>query len=128
MSLNRDNEPVKRVPPSAKKIAFDEIVIGLLKAIESADYQSRVDIENDLVKMGKMSVKELVVALDSSNRLVRSHSAMALIRIGDDSIQPLLGRYKGFPEYSWMLEFIVSEITGSTDILDYNDYCESLAS
>lgn len=128
MPLNRDQETVKRLAATSKTIAFSEIVISLLKSIETAEYQLRVDIENDLVKMGKISVLELVNALDSSNKLVRSHSAMALIRIGSESIEPLLNKYKNSTQYHWMLSFIIAEITGSTDLLDYSNYCETLAS
>lgn len=128
MPLNRDQETVKRVARCRNTIAFSEFVLNLLESLETAEYQLRVDIENDLVKMGKMSVSELVNALDSSNKLVRSHSAMALIRIGNDSIEPLLDKYLNSIEHNWMLSFIIAEITGSTALLDYSNYCETLAS
>lgn len=128
MPLNRDQEAVKLIISNSKTLAFNEVVLNLLKALETAEYQLRVDIENDLVKMGKMSVNELVNVLDSSDMHVRSHSAMALIRIGTDSIKPLLNKYKKYPDYHWMLSFIILEITGSTDLLDYDNYYDSLAS
>lgn len=128
MPLNRDQEAVKLIISNSKTVAFNEVVLNLLKALETAEYQLRVDIENDLVKMGKMSVNELVNVLDSSDMHVRSHSAMALIRIGTDSIMPLLNKYKKYPDYHWMLSFIILEITGSTDLLDYDNYYDSLAS
>lgn len=128
MPLNRDQEAAKRVASCRNTIAFSELVLNLLESLETAEYQLRVDIENDLVKMGKMSVHELVNALNSSNGLVRSHSAMALIRIGNDSIEPLLDKYLNSIDHNWMLSFIIAEITGSTELLDYSNYCESLAS
>lgn len=133
MSLKRDFECTKfknysSGPGSDKKYSSYDVVYFLIRALETADYQLRVDIENDLVKIGKKAVYALVEALNSSHEKVRSHVAMALIRIGADCIEPLNNKFKNNPEYHWVVDFIASEINEPNKIITANNYYESMAS
>ena len=113
---------------SNKKILAHDVVSFLLKVLENADYQLCVDIENDLVKFGNKAIKYLVSGLESSNNQVRRHSAMALIRIGSECIEPLKNEYNNKPHYQWMVDFIITEINDIDDFLIDDNYCISIAS
>lgn len=133
MSLTRDLKFIKLANYSStfisnRKLLSHEIVLYLLKALENADYQLSVDIENDLVKIGKTAIKTLIKSLENSNEKVRSHVAMVLIRIGADIIEPLVNEYENRPDYDWLVDFIISEIKGSQKAIVNDDYHKSMAS
>ena len=100
----------------SKNIALShDMALYLLKALESADKSLYADIENDLVDLGEDAIKPLIKSLNHKHPKVRSCAAMALIRIGNKAIDPLMKEYLPKQEYHWMLEYIVSEINGSDD-------------
>ncbi|MEW5822659.1 MAG: hypothetical protein AB1782_20870 [Cyanobacteriota bacterium] len=133
MSLKRDSKGTKSITQKAslisgRKNSANDDVLFLLKALNTTDHQLCVDIENDLVKIGKKAINQLIEALENTNNKVRSHAAMALIRIGSDSIEPLVSVYKNKSSERWMADFIISEIVCSKELLVTNSYYESMAS
>jgi HEAT repeat protein len=133
MSLVRDLGFMRLIKYSSvfdsnKKIFSNDLVLYLLKALESSEYPLSADIENDLVKLGKKAIKPLVRVLESPNTKVRSYAAMALIRIGSDIVEPLKKEFEGKEEYQWMVDFIVSEINGSSEPLANGNFFKSIAS
>ncbi|MBY0450957.1 MAG: hypothetical protein K2X01_10070 [Cyanobacteria bacterium] len=93
-----------------------ELVAYLLRALENADARFASDIETLLTHGGDAIVPDLVAALNHSNPTVRGTAAMALIRIGSASVQPLKQFYTRHLKPSkieWIVAFILQEL-GST--------------
>jgi hypothetical protein len=110
-----------------KNILSHDVVYYLIKALENADASLSSDIENDLVRIGKKSIMPCIEALKNPNQKVRKHAAMALIRIGVDSIEPLSVTKASSPEMEWAVEYIVSEILGSQQALSQQNLAQPLA-
>lgn len=133
MSLIRDLGFMRLIKYSSvidsnKKFLSNDLVLYLLKALESSDSQLCIDIENDLVKIGKKAINPLIKALESPNSKVRSYAAMALIRIGAEIIAPLKNEFKAKPEQQWMVDFIISQVNCSDASLGNAEVYESIAS
>ena len=78
--------------------------------LESADNNSKNEIENSIVEMGSSIVEALVMSLRSLRGLARGIAAMSLIRIGEDSIAPLRHEAMRNEEFSWVADYLISEI------------------
>jgi HEAT repeat protein len=133
MSLIRDQKIKKLISYpsnfiSGKRLLSNNVVVYLLKALENADYQLCVDIENDFVVIGKRAIKYLIKALESSNKQVQRHAAMALIRMGSDVIAPLLNEFNNKPDKTWLADFIINEIQQKQEITIQNKFQKSIAS
>ena len=90
-----------------------EVVPYLLQAVETADYKTKSEIENQIVKIGKDAIQSLIDALASTKGTARAVAAMSLIRIGGSSLEPLKTTYKNNPELGWVVNYIVNEIEGT---------------
>ncbi|MDD3150835.1 MAG: hypothetical protein PHV68_08370 [Candidatus Gastranaerophilales bacterium] len=88
-----------------------ETVPYLLQALETADNNMKARIENKIVEMGENAVEDLVIALKNTGGSIRGTVAMALIRIGNDCIEPLKNVFYG--EKRWVADYIINEINGS---------------
>ena len=133
MSLPRDLKLIRLIKDASelnqkKRIFSNDIVVYLLKALENADRQLSADIENDLVMLGERAVNPLVKALSSSNEKVRGCAAMALIRIDNGVEKSLkLARTKK-PDLAWVIDFIISQISGKKIIPVKNNHVKAIAS
>lgn len=110
MSLKEDPNALSALECSslsnAQKITY------LFEMLKNADPVLSENVENQLVEIGKNQIGQVVKTLENPNMLVKKHAAMTLIRIGPDSIEPLLNEYSHRKELSWMTDFIIQEITG----------------
>lgn len=87
-------------------------VQDFLARLETADNIAKNEIENNLVKLGKTAVGELVEQLQIVRGTKRGVVAMTLIRIGDDSIEYLQRAAKINKEFEWVAKYLISEIKG----------------
>lgn len=83
-----------------------------LARLETADNIAKNEIENNLVKLGKTAVGELVEQLQVIRGTKRGVVAMTLIRIGDDSIEYLQRAARINKEFEWVAKYLISEIKG----------------
>lgn len=86
-------------------------ISSLFEILKNSDPVLSAIIENQLVDLGKFQIDQIVKGLASSNSIIKKHAAMTLIRIGPDSIAPLVNEYSNKKELCWMIDFIVGEIT-----------------
>lgn len=87
-------------------------VQDFLAKLENADNIAKNEIENNLVKLGKTAVGELVEQLQVVRGTKRGVVAMTLIRIGDDSIEYLQRAARTNKEFEWVAKYLISEIKG----------------
>lgn len=87
-------------------------VQDFLAKLETADNITKNEIENNLVKLGKTAVSELVEQLQIVRGTKRGVVAMTLIRIGDDSIEYLQRAARINKEFEWVAKYLISEIKG----------------
>lgn len=87
-------------------------VQDFLSRLENADNIAKNEIENNLVKLGKTAVSELVEQLQIVRGTKRGVVAMTLIRIGDDSIEYLQRAARINKEFEWVAKYLISEIKG----------------
>lgn len=87
-------------------------VQDFLAKLENADNIAKNEIENNLVKLGKTAVGELVEQLQVIRGTKRGIVAMTLIRIGDDSIEYLQRAARINKEFEWVAKYLISEIKG----------------
>lgn len=87
-------------------------VQDFLAKLENADNIAKNEIENNLVKLGKTAVSELVEQLQIVRGVKRGVVAMTLIRIGDDSIEYLQRAARINKEFEWVAKYLISEIKG----------------
>ena len=97
-----------------------ELVAYLLRALENADARFASDIETLLTHGGEVIIPDLISALNHSNATVRGTAAMALIRIGSASVQPLklfYTRHIKPSKIEWIVAFILQELGSSLPAL-----------
>ena len=85
-------------------------VQDFLAKLENADNIAKNEIENNLVKLGKTAVGELVEQLQIVRGTKRGVVAMTLIRIGDDSIEYLQRAARINKEFEWVAKYLIAEI------------------
>ena len=97
-----------------------EVIPYLLRAAENADAKLKIEIENQIVKIGESAISVLVESLSTTSGASRGVAAMSLIRMGFSSIKPLILAYHDNKEYSWIVDYIINEIQGSNKSLSGN--------
>lgn len=89
-----------------KSLCVEKLVEDLFEA----DNKTRIQIENDIVSLGKSAVSYLVNCLNEVKGQVRGIIAMSLIRIGRDSILELKQFAIQKPAMAWVANYLISEI------------------
>lgn len=93
--------------------SISETIHYFLKALEFSDNTFSSEIEHYLVSVGAATIPFLVDGMSSEHANVRSVCAMALIRIGQPSLNAVLKGYKKaqhMQKETWAFEFILSEL------------------
>ena len=103
--INNNTELGKKFPK--------EVIPYLLSAVENADAKLKIDIENQIVKIGEAAIPVLIESLISTKGAARGVAAMSLIRLGSASINPLRDK----KEIKWIVDYIINEIEGSKELL-----------
>jgi len=96
-----------------RNFSFSDHVFSLLKAIGNSDAKTKCKIENHFVKMGKEAAPYLVQALDELEGSTKGIAAMALIRIGEDSVSFLKEAATRNLILDWVADYIINEIRGT---------------
>jgi len=78
--------------------------------LSDVDSTTKNDVENSIVAMGAKAVDFLVDKLKTLKGLQRGIVAMSLIRIGEDSVEPLKELAHESSECQWMADYLLSEI------------------
>jgi len=84
-----------------------------LSKLENADNIAKNEIENMLVNIGKSAVPELISQLQLVRGVKRGVVAMTLIRIGEDSVEPLKKAASANKDFEWVAKYLITEINGS---------------
>ena len=93
-----------------KEVKKNQLVVELVDKLINADNKNRAIIENQIVNLGSTAIKTLVDELQSVNGQIRGIGAMALIRIGKESIYELQNMARQNKELAWISSYIISEI------------------
>lgn len=93
-----------------KEVKKNQLVVELVDKLINADNKNRAIIENQIVNLGSTAIKTLVDELQSVNGQIRGIVAMALIRIGKESIYELQNMARQNKELAWISSYIISEI------------------
>lgn len=99
-------------------VSFGELIeylVDSLTAVQVADAHGPVATKAEalLVRIGKTAIPYLLTGLKSPHLVTRSVCAMALIRIGHASVEPLKAFYQRYHERSaihWVVELILAEL------------------
>ena len=83
---------------------------ALLRKLETADNKTKNIIENEIVSIGEAAIPELIAQLQHIKGVVRGTIAMVLIRMGENSVAPLVQAAKRNSEFKWMADYLISEI------------------
>lgn len=84
----------------------------LFSDIDNADNMTKNAIENDIVKFGAEAADFLVDKVRTAKGAQRGVAAMSLIRIGEDSIEPLKEKAVQDKEFQWIANYLIREISG----------------
>lgn len=84
----------------------------ILGKLESADNNTKNKIENILVDKGTEVVPELVNQLQLVRGIKRGVVSMALIRIGEASVEYLKKAANSNKDFEWVAKYLISEIQG----------------
>jgi hypothetical protein len=108
------NQIEKLKKEMAMQAVLNEVTMveGLIKKLDSADNNTKNDIENAIVKMGERVVDFLVAQLTTLRGVARGTVAMSLIRIGEPALVPLRAQAQTNRESGWMANYLISEIKG----------------
>lgn len=87
-------------------------VAEILNKLETADNTTKNQIENILVDKGSVVVPELVNQLQTTKGVKRGVASMALIRIGEASVEYLRKAANCNKEFEWVAKYLISEIQG----------------
>lgn len=96
-----------------KEYSLSSYIFYLLKAAESSDQKLRAEIENNIIKLGVKAVPYLIDSLMTIKGASRGLAAMALIRIGFESIEFLTKTAEANPDFGWVADYIIAEIHGT---------------
>ena len=84
----------------------------ILCKLETADNTTKNKIENILVDKGREVVPELVDQLQIVRGIKRGVVSMALIRIGEASVDYLKKAASNNKDFEWIAKYLISEIHG----------------
>ncbi len=84
----------------------------LFSDIDTADNMTKNAIENDIVRFGAEAADFLVDKVRTAKGPQRGVAAMSLIRIGEDSIEPLKEKAVQDKEFQWIANYLIREIAG----------------
>ena len=87
-------------------------VAEILNKLETADNTTKNQIENILVDKGSDVVPELVNQLQLVRGIKRGVVSMALIRIGEASVEYLKKAANSNKDFEWVAKYLISEIKG----------------
>ena len=90
-----------------------ERVNEILTKLETADNNTKSELENKLVGIGTSVLPELVSQLQVVRGVKRGVVAMTLIRIGDASVHYLKKAAENNKDFEWVAEYLIREIKGS---------------
>lgn len=88
------------------------LVDEILCKLETADNITKNKLENVLVEQGTSVVPELVSKLQEVRGVQRGVVAMALIRIGEASVEYLKKAASNNKDFEWAAKYLISEIKG----------------
>lgn len=88
------------------------IVDEILSELETADNNTKNNLENMLVAQGQAVVPDLVNKLQVVKGTKRGVVAMSLIRIGEASIDYLKKAACNNKDFEWVAKYLISEIQG----------------
>lgn len=89
-----------------------QLVDEILCKLETADNTTKNRLENVLVEQGTSVVPELVSKLQEVRGVQRGVVAMALIRIGEASVEYLKKAASDNKDFAWAAKYLISEIKG----------------
>ena len=89
-----------------------QLVDEILCKLETADNTTKNKLENVLVEQGTSVVPELVSKLQEVRGVKRGVVAMALIRIGEASVEYLKKAASDNKDFEWVAKYLISEIKG----------------
>lgn len=84
----------------------------ILTKLESADNNTKNELENILVDIGTSAIPQLVDQLQVVRGIKRGVVAMTLIRIGDASIEYLKKAAAINKDFEWVAQYLIREING----------------
>ncbi len=84
----------------------------LFNDLDTADNMTKNAIENDVVRFGSEAADFLVNKIGTAKGAQRGVAAMSLIRIGEDSIEPLRQEAVKDKDFQWIANYLIREITG----------------
>ncbi len=84
----------------------------LFDDLDTADNMTKNAIENDVVRFGSEAADFLVNKIRTAKGAQRGVAAMSLIRIGEDSIEPLKQEAVKDKDFQWIANYLIREITG----------------
>ena len=88
------------------------LVEEILCKLETADNTTKNKLENILVDKGTEVVPELVDQLQNVRGIKRGVVSMALIRIGEASVEYLRKAANSNKDFEWVAKYLISEIQG----------------
>lgn len=110
------------VDENNKEFSLSSYICYLLKAAENCDAKLRAEIENNIVNIGIKTVPYLINSLMTVKGAARGLAAMAIIRMGVDSVELLNDKVSKTPDFAWMAEYIINEIVGTQiPVVAYNE-------
>ena len=89
-----------------------ETIAEILTKLETADNSNKNELENKLVSIGDKALPILVEELQSIKGLKRGVISMALIRIGQQSVQYLEDAARKNADCAWVAKYLINEING----------------
>lgn len=84
----------------------------ILGKLETADNNTKNNLENMLVAQGQAVVPDLVNKLQVVKGTKRGVVAMSLIRIGEASVDYLKKAANSNKDFEWVAKYLISEIQG----------------
>ena len=97
----------------SNEFSLSSYIFYLLRAAEGAEPKVKAEIENNIVKLGTKAVPHLIDSMIVPEAVSRGLAAMAIIRIGFESVELLQDKADEFPEFSWVADYIINEIKGT---------------
>ncbi len=89
-----------------------QTVEEILNKLDTADNNTKNQIENILVDQGSNVVPELINQIQTVKGVKRGVAAMTLIRIGEASVEYLKKAASCNKDFEWVAKYLISEIQG----------------